>query len=239
LTKLVTDSLKVESFLRNSVVLVLSFFSEMDESENETELLQTERAERLVVVDDVAILDENWPGVKAVLDNSHDGKPCCEDGICNAKETVIENNQSMESYTFAADGLSLDGTNCSPYPAEDSSFVAEVLSPSAANGNESIAIECTEATDEQDTSSFLVIDSPEEATADTAEKQDLPFVSGNESDHVTSVMASSTELADVPDLQTSVVEANLSVSDCDNELTEAAESSVTGLSQPESTAKGY
>lgn len=205
----------------------------MDERENEAEVLQTERTERLTVASEKPVLDENWQVVKALLDNSYEAQPGHEDGNSNSKEMVIENNQNV------ADGLMLDDTNCIPYPAEDNSFtsdnVAQILSPSAADGNESIAIECTEATTEQDTSSFIVVDSPEEATANTAEKKDLSFVIGKHYGEVTSVLASSTEIADTSDLQTSVLEANSSTSEYGNE--ELTELSVADSSCPQSTTK--
>lgn len=219
------------------ILVSVAVFSVMDERENEAEVLQTERAERLTVASEKPVLDENWQHVKAVLDNSYEAQPGHEDGHSNSQEMVTENNHSV------ADGSMLDDTNCIPYPAKDNSFtsdnVAQVLSPSAANGNESIAIECTEATMEQDTSSFIVIDSPEEAIANTAEEKDIPVVNGKQHGHAISVLASSTEIANVSDLQTSVLEENSSASEYGNEkLTEVTELSVPSSSCPPSTTKG-
>jgi len=221
--------------------LLVSFafvvISEMDEREIKTQLLQTERAESLTVTTGKPVLDENWQDVKALLDNSHETEPVCEGVNSNSKEMVIENSGNVEILTSAADGLMHSDANYIPYHAEDNSFaadnVAQVLSPSAANGNESLAIECMEATTEQDTSSFIVINSTEEAVANTPEKKDLHDVSGNQHGYVTSVPASSTNPSDVSDLETSVVEANSQ--HYSEELTEDGELSVTGSSQPESS----
>jgi len=215
----------------------------MDDTENETELLQTERFERLTVTAEKSILDENCQDVRGFLDSGHETIPCFGEGNSDSNEIVIDDNQDVENHIVTADRLMDDDINYIAHPAEKNSFasddVAEILSPSAANGSESIAIECTEATSEQDASSFIVIDSLDEAVANTTGKKD--FIPVNSNQYL--VLDSSTELVDVTglDASTSVVHAeDSSVSEhCSGDLSEVAELSFTGLLQPDSHAKGY
>jgi len=210
----------------------------MDEKEFDSECLQTDRAERLTVTAEKSVFVENWQDLQSLLDNSDETEPVYEDGKSNSEEMIIENNQNVENCTVAAAGLMHSDPSYISYCAENSSFssdnAVQILSPSAASGNESIAIECMEATAEQDTSSFIVVDSPEKVITNTAEKNDLPLVSDNQYDHVTSVLSSSTEPSDVSGLQTSEVEGNSLMSkDYSEEFTEVTELSAADSSQPE------
>jgi len=171
----------------------------MDEEVNEAAQLETVRVERLTVTPEKAVLGKNGQDVRALFDDSQDVKPGIEDGTKDSELIVAED---VASHTFAVDGLTVGDTNCIPVTPvssfSESENVVEILSESAASINESTAVECVSSASDQDTSSFMIIDTPPASEfavdAAAAVQSDLPLVADDQNGAGTESVITSSKL---------------------------------------------